>query len=335
MDVLKTAGVVVHKVKNPGKIKKGKVRCEVNLSRRKTISIQHTCAHILNAAARKVLGNHIWQAGSYKDEEKAHLDVTHYKRITNDELNEIERIANEYIRQNLPIKVDILPRNTAEKKYGFRLYQGGVVPGKELRIVSIGDIDHEACGGTHHMLNSTGESGYFKIVKREGVQDGIERIVFKAGDVAVKYVQEKEDLIGEASSALSVSDSELVNSVKRFFEEWKLQRKKIEQMAEKIARMEEKEIASEFKKSGKPVVKVVNLDAEIIRKIAVGACNIEKEAGVCIMNNKGDVACACGEKSKYDAGELLKKVIKQLGGKGGGRGRIAFGKVSKVSRVDI
>ena len=335
-EVLKAAGVIVHKVKNPEKIKKGKtVKCEVDLDRRKTITIQHTCAHILNAAARKILGDHVWQGGSHKDDEKAHLDITHYKRITNDEINRIEKTANEYIRQNLPIKVEVLPRNVAENKYGFRLYQGGVVPGKELRVVSIGDIDHEACGGTHHMLNSTGEIGYFKIVKREGVQDGIERIVFKAGDVAVRYVQEKERLIEDAASALSVSDSELVNSVKRFFEEWKMQRKKIEQMAEKIAEIEKNEIASEFRKTGKPVMKIIKLDAEVIRKIAVGACDIEKEAAVCIVNGSSEAVCACGETSKYDAGELLKKIIKELGGKGGGRGRIAFGKVSKVGRINL
>lgn len=335
-EVLRAAGVVVHKVRNPGKIKKGsRVKCVVDLDRRKTISIQHTCAHLLNAAARKVLGDHIWQAGSYKDEEKAHLDVTHYRRITNEELNMIEKTANDYIRQNLPIKVEVLPRNVAENKYGFRLYQGGAVPGKELRIVSIGDIDYEACGGTHHMLNSTGELGYFKITKRESVQDGIERIVFKAGDVAVRYVQELEQQLDNSASSISVSREELPNSVKRFFEEWKIQRKKIEQMGERIAEIEKNEIAEEFRKNKKPVMKIVNLEAEILKKIAIGVCQTEKQAAVCILNNKGDAICACGENSEFDAGMLLQKLTAKLGGKGGGGKRIAFGKVSNVGRVDI
>ncbi|MEM2909266.1 MAG: alanine--tRNA ligase [Candidatus Bilamarchaeaceae archaeon] len=334
LDVVKQAGIVLHKVKHPERLRAGaKVRCIVDLQRRKRITIHHTCAHILNAAARKVLGNHVWQAGSYKDEEKAHLDITHYKKITTDELNEIEKVANHYIRQNLPVRVELLPRNEAEKRYGFRLYQGGAVPGKELRIVSIGDIDHEACGGTHQMIATTGEIGYFKIVKREGVQDGVERIIFKGGDAAVTYVQEREKTIREAAAALSVSDSEVVGTTKRFFEEWKAQRKRIEQMAEYIAGIEKREIVQEFNMNKKPIFRVTTLDESILKKLAINISESDKKISFCIVNTAGDAVCASGEESPFSANELLEKVILALGGKGGGSRRIAFGKVSRVGKV--
>ncbi|MFH1221579.1 MAG: alanine--tRNA ligase [Candidatus Micrarchaeota archaeon] len=335
VDVLKQAGVILHQVKHPEKIKKGKVSCKVDLHRRRIITIHHTCAHILNAAARKVLGSHVWQGGSYKDENKAHLDLTHYRKITPEELDKIEAVANEFIRQNLQIKVEVLPRNKAETKYGFRLYQGGAVPGKELRITSIGDIDHEACGGTHHMLKTTGEIGYYKIIKREGVQDGIERIVYKAGEPAVTYVQEREKIIRDAAAVVSVSDHELVNTFNRFFDEWKQQRRKIEQMADELASAEKKEILAEFKQSGKPVARIINLDLEVLKKLVIAVAEADKAVAVCALNHKGDLLCAAGEASAFDASQLLNKICSQLGGKGGGSKRIAFGKVSKVAAFKL
>ena len=328
--VLKAAGIILHEVKAPSKFRKGTVvKGEVDLERRKTITRHHTAVHLLNAACREVLGEHIWQAGSYKDEHKGQLDVTHYKRITNEELDEIEKKVNGHIMKDIPVTVEVLPRNAAERRYGFRLYQGGVVPGKELRVVSIGDIDHEACGGTHHMIKSTGEIGAFKIVKRESVQDGIERIILKAGNVAIEYVQERDRLIRDASSVLRVSDSELVKSVERFFGEWKQQRKKIEQLGEFVMRSEAKSMAKECA-SGKPVVKVIDVDVQLLRKLALELAK-EERCAACIINKDGDIVCVCGEKSAYKAKDLMSKAVKGLGGNGGGSDRLASGKVKKTT----
>lgn len=335
IDVIKKHGVILHKVKEPQKIKKGRVVCKVDLERRRTITCHHTCAHLLNAAAREILGNHIWQAGSYKDEEKGHLDITHYKKITQEELDKIEEKVNEYIRRNLPIKVEVLPRNIAEQRYGFRLYQGGAVPGKELRIVSIGDIDHEACGGTHHMLKTTGEIGYYKIVKRESVQDGVERIIYKAGSAAVRYVQEREKIIKRTAAVVNVSESEIETTMKRFFEEWKQQRHIIERLGEKFAESEKKAILDDFKKQKKPIFIISELEGEALKKLATAIAQADEEIAFCIVNKKGDVVCATGEKSKYDASQLAKVVFERLGGKGGGSRRIAFGKVEKIGKIEF
>ncbi|MEW6721963.1 MAG: alanine--tRNA ligase, partial [Candidatus Micrarchaeota archaeon] len=188
LNVTKQAGVVLHEVKNGSHMKPGmELEGVVDLERRKTVARHHTAAHLLNAACRDVLGPHIWQGGSHKSEEKAHLDVTHYRKITNDELSKIEHKVNEYIMANLPVVTHVLPRNAAESRFGFTIYQGGAVPGKELRIVSLGEVDSEACGGTHGMHAHTGEIGPFRIVKRESVQDGVERITYKCGHVAIDY----------------------------------------------------------------------------------------------------------------------------------------------------
>ena len=327
--VTRQAGVILHEVK--GSFKEGEtVECRVDLERRKTIARHHTGAHILNAAARHVLGSHVWQGGSNKDEHKAHLDITHYSKITNEQLEKIELKANEYIMQNHPIITEVLPRNVAEEKYGFILYQGGAVPGKELRVVSIGDIDSEACGGTHQMLKSTGEIGCFKIVKREGVHDGVERITFKCGIPALKYIHEKEDLLREASSVLSVPESDLVKTSRRFFDEWKSQRKKIEALNELLILEEANDIA----KSAKPVFKIVELEPDSLKKLAAKIASSENSAA-CFVNKQGNLVCACGKSSKYSASTLLDKVIRKLGGSGGGRDNLAQGKVKKIEFVDL
>jgi alanyl-tRNA synthetase len=325
------AGVILHEVADPKKFKKGqKVDGTVDLERRKTIVRHHTAAHILNAACRDVLGPHIWQGGSNKDEHKAHLDVTHYKRITPDELVKIERRANEIILKNLPVKTEVLPRNEAEEKYGFTLYQGGAVPGKELRVVSIGDIDVEACGGTHTMLDSTGEIGCFKILKREGVHDGVERITYKCGIPAIEYMQEKERLLREAAGVLSVQESELVKTSERFFKEWKEQKKKLSSMSELLVAEEAKELTE----SKKPVMKILDLEPDTMRKLAAKVAESD-HAAVCLVNKAGNVVCAAGKSSKYTAKALLEKVLAELGGSGGGGAQVAQGKVKKVELVKL
>jgi alanyl-tRNA synthetase len=333
VNVTKQAGIALHEVKDASHFKPGmEVEGVVDMERRKTIARHHTAAHLLNAACRDVLGPHIWQGGSHKSEEKAHLDITHYKKITNEELARIEHKVNEYIMSNLPVVTHILSRTVAESKYGFTIYQGGAVPGKELRIVSLGEVDSEACGGTHGMHSLTGEIGPFKIVKRESIQDGVERIVYKCGHVAIDYVQERERLLHEASSVLSVSEGELVKSIERFFSEWKVQRKKIESLGELLVKEEAKEIIDNY--PGHPVMKVIDLDEASLKKLALKIAESEKAAAV-LINNNGNVICAAGKNSGVSAKALLDKVLAELGGSGGGSDRIAQGKAQKVGVVKL
>lgn len=331
--VLKMAGVVLHEVEKPQKFRKGSTAYGVvDIDRRKDVARHHTVTHLLNAVCREILGSHIWQAGAYKDEKKAHLDITHYKRMTNKELEEIEYRVNEYVMRNMLIQTELLPRNIAEDKYGFRLYQGGAVPGKELRVVTIGNVDSQACGGTHQMLASTGEIGCFKIIKRESVQDGVERIVYNAGNCAIRYMQQRDDIIRDSSSVLSVSDNELVRSVERFFNEWKQQRKIIASATEQLAKQQGKQIIEQSK--NKPVMKILELDPQQLRKLGTEIAESEYGAA-CLMNKQGNIVCACGKKSKFSAKSLLEKVISKFGGSGGGSDRIAQGKVKKVGIIEF
>ncbi len=187
-NVQKQEGVIIHFVDNP-KFKPGDVvNCKIDMERRLQLSQHHTAIHLINAAAREVLGSHIWQAGSAKTTDKAHIDLTHYKSLSEEDIREIEGLANRMVKKDAKITVRFMKRNEAESQYGMRIYQGGAVPGKELRIVSVGGLDTEACGGLH--LERTGEAGRIIIINTERIQDGIDRVTIKAGAAAEKYVAE-------------------------------------------------------------------------------------------------------------------------------------------------
>ena len=188
-DIFKQGNVVVHVVEKPDFKECERVKCKIDLDRRKQLAQHHTATHIINGVARELLGEHIWQAGAEKTLEKARLDITHYAALTFEQLAEIERRANEAVQKNLPVKSSILSRDVAESQFGFRLYQGGVVPGRELRIVKIDDLDVEACGGTH--LHSTGEANIIKILGSTKIQDGIVRLEFTAGRAAERFIEKE------------------------------------------------------------------------------------------------------------------------------------------------
>ncbi|HJX06308.1 MAG TPA: alanine--tRNA ligase, partial [Candidatus Nanoarchaeia archaeon] len=165
--------------------------------------------------------------------EKARLDITHYDSLSDSEVAEIEKQANTIIRQDIPVYKSFMPRNVAEAKYGFVLYQGGAVPGKEIRVVSIPGLDVEACGGTH--LNLTGEVKLIKILRTSKVQDGIVRIEFTAGNAALKTKLAENKILEEAAKMLKVEVDQLPGRVEELFENWKKARKSLKKKQKMIA----------------------------------------------------------------------------------------------------
>jgi len=324
-DTEKHEGVIFHYVKKPGQFKKGaKIIGKIDMRRRKQLARHHTAAHLLNAAARNLLGKHVWQSGAQKDEDKAHLDITHYRRLVGDDLRKLELMVNESIRQDIKVETEELSRAEAEKKYGFILYQGGYVPGKTLRVVHVLDVDVEACGGTH--VKSTGEIGFFKILKREGVQDGVERIVFACGLPALKEIHKKEKWLEEAANVFSVQAYELPKTSERFFNEWKEQRKGLEAIQKQQAGMIAREIIS------RPAVAMVRKSVSGLSSrelIEAGNKIIAAHPKSCIVLGSGEsVIVMSGPKSGKKAVSVLKEILSKFGGKGGGNERMAAGKVS-------
>ena len=220
LDVSKQGKFIVHVLDEGHKLNAGdRVHGKIDRSRRIQLAQHHTSTHIINAAARKVLGKHVNQASAKKTVEKAHIDITHYQSLTEHELKRIEDEANKIIKQGITIKKSFMSRDAAEKEYGFMIYQGGVPIGHELRIVDIVGVDVEACGGTH--LDNTKEAEKIKILKSTKISDSIVRIEFVAGKRA--FEEENKDLliIKELTSLLKCKEEQIPGRLQELFNIWK------------------------------------------------------------------------------------------------------------------
>ncbi len=226
IDVFKQGGLIIHVLEEKPRFKEGdKVKGKIDLEIRQQLTQHHTSTHIVNAAARRVLGNHINQAGAKKDIDKAYIDITHYQQISEEELKRIEQEANKLIKDRINVEKKFMKRENAEKEYGVRIYQGGVAPGKELRIVNISNIDVEACGGTH--LNNTSEAEKIIIIKSSKVKDGVIRLFYVAGKAAKSIEEREANLLNELSIEINVKTNEIPSRTEELFEKWKKARKAV------------------------------------------------------------------------------------------------------------
>ncbi|MEM4396205.1 MAG: alanine--tRNA ligase-related protein [Candidatus Woesearchaeota archaeon] len=197
VDVLKNNKAIVVVIDGKLELKDKRFIGIIDFEKRLQLAQHHTVTHLLNGVVTEIYGKHIWQHSAAKGVDKAKIDLTHHKMLTKEEIRKIEEKVREYIKRNLKVEKTFEKRNSAEEKYGFRIYQGGAVPGKELRIVKIlkednSILDVEACGGTH--LDYTSEIEEFKILDVKKPQDGIIRFEFVAGNAARKVLNESYDL---------------------------------------------------------------------------------------------------------------------------------------------
>jgi len=294
------------------------VECRADKTRRQQLRQHHTSTHIIAAAARAVLGKHVWQAGAKKDIDKAHLDITHYERITPEQLEEIEKVANEIVEANIPVKAAEMSRGDAEQKYGFQLYQGGAPPGKIVRVIAIEGVDYELCGGTH--LDNTSQAGLIKIIREERIQDGVNRLEFAAGKAALEYIAKEEKALQQAATTMSVTKDAVPQTVDKFFKEWKERGKTIEKMTDAYL---------ETVKGQDEIERYLPLPADILRAMASKIINSNAHAVVIFHNSENFLVCATGRDSPYDASEIVKKLIERFGGSGGGSKQMATAKTEK------
>ena len=179
----------------------------VDYNRRVQLQAHHTGTHIVFASCRKVLGPHIWQAGAKKSTEQAHLDITHYKSLTREEELEIENHANRLISECVDITKGFMDKSEAEQQYGFSLYQGGVVPGNQLRVVNIAGVDTEACCGTH--ADNTAEVGWVKIIKSQRISDGIVRLYYVARERAIEVMNSETQILNNLCKTWGVDQNQI------------------------------------------------------------------------------------------------------------------------------
>ena len=332
IDVIKYGDVIVHVLDGKPPAEGEVVHGRVDQERRGILMRHHTATHIVNGAARQVLGPWVWQHSAYKDVDKARLDITHHSHLTREEMLKIEDVANQVVRENILVDLQVLPRSVAERKYGFRLYQGGVIPAKELRVQKIGDFDVEACGGTH--CSRTGDVGYIKLLKAERLQDGVERLEFVAGGPAVKHMAEQESRLLAVAEQFQTQPEQVVSVVSSLKEGADQLKKKYRSMAKELST----QMAANLDRASEDLggVRLVFLDADYYddqAHIAMGEQLVEKRpeavyVGVAKLNGRCRIVVFAGEKARasgVDASLLVKESSKLLNGSGGGSAKMAQG----------
>jgi alanyl-tRNA synthetase len=346
VEALKIGKVIVHKLKDTATFNEGSVVYGVlDWDRRYLLMKAHTVTHLINGAARRILGDHVWQSGTQKGLDTSRLDISHYRRLSQEEIHKIETLANQAIGANMKVETTWLPRNEAESRYGFRLYQGGAVPGKDIRVVKTGDWDVEACAGTH--LGHTSEVGFIKIVYTERVQDGVERLGYAVGLKALKAVQNQEDLLLKVSEALTAPIDKLDKTAEKVIKELKEANLEKRRLIKELAAKESVDCQTQtcedtLEADGIFIIsrdfgEVIDIDrmlrtaSEIIkRNEATVTIFYGSDAKTCkLMVMAGETAVQKG----VNAGSIVKEAAPVFGGGGGGRPSFAQGGGTKPDKL--
>ncbi|MCA9827117.1 MAG: alanine--tRNA ligase [Nitrosopumilus sp.] len=331
INVDKHAHIIVHQLEG-GTPKEGDiVRCAVNATRRANITKNHTSTHIINASSREVLGSWVWQHSAFKEDDHARLDITHHSSLTDEQVKQIEDAANNMVKQDLPVSIEYFDRGDAEQKYGFRIYQGGVVPVKSVRIVSIKDRDVEACGGTH--VKKTGDIELIKITRTKRIQDGVVRIEFVSGPTAFEYVKQQEMQSKQKEKEAAQKEEQ----EKRREENKQKAREKIPMLLEKILDGESGEIDEITVKDKLCFTASEQYDDYFHQNFGKKLVAKDPETAFCGVFESGPtirIMVYAGEQSGINAGTIAKEIASILGGSGGGDDRFAQGGGKDTSKKD-
>jgi alanyl-tRNA synthetase len=341
VNVQKVGDVILHEVEGDKPPLGEIIHGFIDVERRLALMRSHTATHILVAALMKVLGKHIWQAGAQKDVYKNRLDVTHHKQLSDEEIEKVEEIANTYVLKNVDVKVYEMPRAEAERKYGVRIYQGGVVPGRNVRIVEIEGITVQACGGLH--VKRTGEVGLIKILKCNKIQDGVLRLEFTCGLSSLKHIQNKEKLIKEATKILNTQEEHLIKNIEKLkgenekvkLEYRQLWKKHIQEII--LKNIIPNPIVCDHTKIF--ITKFNDLTKEQMIEIGGEILKMEKEAMVIILNMNTNFISYVVMMNEdlvdrgLNASIIAERISKILEGKGGGDKTIAQGYGKRIDRI--
>ena len=319
-------GKVIHYVEIvEGTIKKfQRVKLIVDQNRRSAICKNHTATHMLQEALKEVLGSHVNQAGSYVDDERLRFDFSHFQGLSEEEIQKTENIVNEKIMEVYKVTTDLMSLEDAKKTGAMALFDDKY--GDKVRVVSVSDFSVELCGGTH--VSNSGEIGLFKIISESGVAAGVRRIEALTGINAIKYIDNKEEILKEACKSLKCNDKDLLDRINIVNTEIKEKDKEISELKAKLSSGAEDEILNSVKEvDGINVISyaVSDIEANELRDLA-DKCRSKIKSGVVVLFSKANgkvnlVAMATKDavSSGIHCGNIIKEVSKIVGGGGGGR----------------
>ena len=319
-DVQKIGSSILHFVRgDAGPLLKKRVACVIDAERREALMRNHTATHIVLGAARKALGNHVWQTGAHKGQDLARLDITHYDALTDAEVARIEELANAEVLGHHQVRAKVMARDVAEKKFGFRLYQGGSVPGGELRVVEIPKWDAEACGGTH--VSRTSDVSLIKILRSTRIQDGVVRLEYVAGKGALESTRKMSEELRRTAEILGVPADQVVPTAERLVAEWKELRKLSQRATEEQAAAKAREELASAKGSWPIIKEEVSQGVGFMMSMSKATASESRATGIYWAKGPNDVKLVVtrGKDVPIDAAELVRTVAPEFHGKGGGK----------------
>lgn len=285
------------------------VQAQVNALRRNAITLNHSATHLLHAALRQVLGEHVTQKGSLVRAESLRFDFSHLEAVTPDELREVERLVNQQIRRNHSVETNVMDIESAKQKGAMALF--GEKYDDQVRVLSMGDFSTELCGGIH--ASNTGDIGLFKVISENGIAAGIRRIEAVTGEAALDAIDNQQ----------SQYEQKLLDGVAKA----KQLEKEIQQLKDKLASQAGASLISQIKEISGVNVLISQLDGADNKALRGMVDELKNQVGSCVILlgniSDGKVGLIAGVTKdligKVKAGELVNFVAQQVGGKGGGR----------------
>ena len=315
------------------------VEASIDTQRRKAICRAHSTTHLLDAALKKVLGDHVHQAGSLVEPDRLRFDFTHFEAITPEQLSQVEWMVNDAILEGYPVVTEVLPIEEAKKKGAVAMF--GEKYGETVRVVEMGDFSMEFCGGTH--LDNTAKAGPFRIKSESSVASGVRRMEATTGRLSLESMEKSHGVLSKAAQFFKAAPSELLERLEQQAGEMKQLRQALEKFKSEASLGEAKQFLAAAKTvKGLHVLTATRegLDANALRKM--GDFLRDKDPSVVgvlasISGEKITFLAVCGKEAVekgVKAGDLVKLVSGICGGKGGGKPDSAMGGGSDLLKVD-
>jgi alanyl-tRNA synthetase len=300
-----------------------RVNAGIDEDYRRAVMLNHSATHLMHAALRKVLGEHVQQKGSLVDAERLRFDFSHYQPVEHAQIVAIETIVNDEIRGNLKTRAESMEMEAAKKSGAIALF--GEKYGDVVRVLKIGSDSIELCGGTH--VPRAGDIGLFKIVFETGIASGVRRIEAVTGEAAVKRFINSENMLDTAAQKLKASRDELLPRIEQLQANSRSLEKQIEALKSKLASQTGGDLASQAKQVKGIKVLAAKLDGANVKTLRDTVDQLKNKLGaaaVVLASSEGDkVSIIAGvtkaESKQISAGDLANLVAEQCGGRGGGR----------------
>jgi alanyl-tRNA synthetase len=303
------------------------VEAKVNERRRTAIALNHSATHLLHAALRKVLGEHVEQKGSLVADDRLRFDFSHTQALQPEELRQVEELVNSAIRNNSSVETRVMALEDAVAAGAMSLF--GEKYESDVRVLSIGDFSMELCGGTH--VQRSGDIGLFKILSESGVAAGVRRVEAVTGQMAYQWVVHTEQVLRDIAAMLRGSRDDVDEKVRELVERSRRLEKELQQLKSKLASGQGGDLTSQAKDVGGIKVLAAQIDGADAKSLRDAVDQLKGKLGSSVIVlasvQEGKVVLVAGVSSdlltRMKAGEIAGAVAAQIGGKGGGRADFA------------